>query len=538
VESISNSELTHETRQATLASLLRDEPASLEEVLPIFVRVIERMSSIHSNAAIRPVMDPRTIRWGENGEVTIDSIAVLPNQNTRALLGKYASFEELSESADGHHLPESDIYVAGFIFFEILLGRTLFDSHFSEFTRGDVDYKWLNWHCDPTKTAPALEKFLPEFPVVLSQTIETMMAKEAAARPVSAVIVAAFEGVLQRLSLDRIAQVPTVRVRRKRSWAPAKRLLKRAAFAVLVIMITGGVLGGAGWLVWRGYNASPTVAGEQPSTTGEGSSVETALTPEGNPDSGNLPAEIDSGTGTMVLVPATEFAMGSDQGLFNGDVGYESESPSHTVRVEAFYIDKYEVTNRFYKEFCDATGRPYPPNPEWDDRYFDKPDYPVMNVSWNDARAYAVWAGKALPTEAQWELAARGPAGNRYPWGNEFRENAANLTGSGDGARFTAEVGAFRLDTSPFGIMDMAGNVSEWVNDLYALYPGNSGQLAASERSHRVVRGAGITLGRDHARLTRRMSHRPEIDASQHTAIGFRCVTEAQTVIDAIQSGR
>jgi formylglycine-generating enzyme required for sulfatase activity len=94
------------------------------------------------------------------------------------------------------------------------------------------------------------------------------------------------------------------------------------------------------------------------------------------------------------------------------------------------------------------------------------------------------------------------------------------------------------MDVSPFGVLDMAGNVSEWVADLYSLYPGNPGQILASEKSHRVVRGAGITYGLQYARLTRRMSHSGEITSGQHTAIGFRCSSDVQTIRNAYLKSR
>ena len=346
-----------------------------------------------------------------------------------------------------------------------------------------------------------------------------------------AAVASAFRQFLKKLEQDRVAGAPTVPIRRKRSWAPVKRFIKGTVAASIVVLI--GVAGfRVGWQYWRDFRANLLAVDKAPQngTTAPTESATVATAPPTSPAADTLPTEIDSGTGIIVLIPGTEFEMGSDAGQFNGDEGYENETPPHQVSIPAFYIDKYEVTNRFYKEFATATGRKFPANPTWDDHYFDKPDYPVMNVSWIDAKAYATWAGKQLPTEAQWELAQRGAEGNRYPWGNQFIESAANLTGSGDGARFTSPVGNFKDDMSAFGIMDMAGNVSEWVGDLYSLYPGNAGSLDVVERSYRVVRGAGMTFGREYARLTRRMSHDPELKPGQHTAIGFRCVSDVETI--------
>ena len=116
----------------------------------------------------------------------------------------------------------------------------------------------------------------------------------------------------------------------------------------------------------------------------------------------------------MVLVPAGEFLMGRESPDSASD-----EAPEHRVWLDAYYIDRTEVTNAQFKAFCDATQRLYPNTPMWDTEYFQKPEYPVINITYDQARAYCAWAGKRLPTEAEWEKAARGTDGRLYPWGNE-----------------------------------------------------------------------------------------------------------------------
>ncbi len=161
----------------------------------------------------------------------------------------------------------------------------------------------------------------------------------------------------------------------------------------------------------------------------------------------------------MVLIPAGEFQMGSNYG--DGD-----EKPVHTVYLDAFYIDKYEVTNAQYKKFMDATG--YKAPEYWNDPDLNKPDHPVVGVSWYDAVAYAEWAGKRLPTEAEWEKAARGGlVGKRYPWGDSISHDDANYDGTGgkDRWEYTSPVGSFA--PNGYGLYDMAGNVWEWCSDWY-----------------------------------------------------------------------
>src|SRR5262249_30174083 len=147
-----------------------------------------------------------------------------------------------------------------------------------------------------------------------------------------------------------------------------------------------------------------------------------------------------------------------------------NESPAHTVYLSGFYIDQYEVTNGRYRAFTDGAGYPQPPAPSWDPDYFAKSAHPVLNVSWRDAQAFCIAAGKRLPTEAEWEKAARGASPGSRSWANWTVEGLANLKRSGP--QRPAPVGTFPADVSPFGAYDMAGNLHEWVNDRYGLYSG------------------------------------------------------------------
>ncbi|MBM3238448.1 NACHT domain-containing protein [Candidatus Poribacteria bacterium] len=157
----------------------------------------------------------------------------------------------------------------------------------------------------------------------------------------------------------------------------------------------------------------------------------------------------------MALIPAGEFQMGSHDGGNN-------EKPLHTVYLNAFYIDVYPVTNTQYRKFIEATGHPKPQY--WNDESFNQPQQPVVGVTWYDAMAYAEWSGKRLPTEAEWEKAARGGlVGKKYPWGdeepNDKKANYAENVGK------TTPVGSY--PPNGYGLYDMAGNVWEWCLDEY-----------------------------------------------------------------------
>ncbi len=174
---------------------------------------------------------------------------------------------------------------------------------------------------------------------------------------------------------------------------------------------------------------------------------------------------------SMVLIPAGEFQMGSIDGS-------SDEKPTHTVYLEAFYIDKYEVTNAQYKQFMDSTGQPAPFS--WNNSDFNAPDQPVVGLSWYDAAAYCQWAGKRLPTEAEWEKAARGGlVGVKYPWGDSIDSSVANYNSN---VGKTTPVGSY--PPNGYGLYDMAGNVWEWCMDEY-----DSGFYGKSPRNNPVAGG-------------------------------------------------
>jgi len=224
---------------------------------------------------------------------------------------------------------------------------------------------------------------------------------------------------------------------------------------------------------------------------------------------------------SMIYIPAGEFTMGSNEA--------NNEKPIHKVYLDAYYIDKYEVTVGQFRKFCNATGRTIPVQPSWN----QGDNYPVVNVSWEDASAYASWAGKRLPTEAEWEKAARGEDSRKYPWGNEWNGSYCNH-GSGDslhidasdGYERTAPVGSFPQGASPYGVMDMAGNVWEWCQDWYDenYYKKSPSRnpTGSSSGSIRVVRGGGWSVPQSYCRSAYRVIYDPQFRYSFFR--GFRCV--------------
>ena len=219
----------------------------------------------------------------------------------------------------------------------------------------------------------------------------------------------------------------------------------------------------------------------------------------------------------MVFVPSGEFVMGSadaDQSVF-----YD-QKPQHTVYLDAFWIDKYEVTNARYQR-CVAAGSCPPSHFAHDDR-FNGDRQPVVGISWGDATAYARWVGGRLPTEAEWEKAARGTDGRIYPWGNQWDGSKANTSENGLGT--ATDVGSYPDGASPYGALDMAGNVWEWVADWHGDYPSERQVNPTGPESgqRRVERGGSSDNERSRARCADRTTSAPDARGAYYD--GFRVV--------------
>ena len=232
----------------------------------------------------------------------------------------------------------------------------------------------------------------------------------------------------------------------------------------------------------------------------------------------------------MVEVPAGSFPMGVPQGDRDGG---RDEYPRHDVFVDTFFIDTFEVTNGRYLEFVKGSGHRVPQNSKnptrnlWQgDAITDSlADRPVINVDWFDAEAYCAWAGKRLPTEAEWEKAAKGTADRRFPWGNvEPTVKHLNFNQRWIGEKTLMPVGSYEAGKSPFGAYDMAGNVWEWVNDWYdARYYEKSpakNPKGPDIGTKKVIRGAGWQNETPTVRIFTRVDSDPTI---RNESTGFRC---------------
>ncbi|OGI25046.1 MAG: hypothetical protein A3J76_02325 [Candidatus Moranbacteria bacterium RBG_13_45_13] len=237
----------------------------------------------------------------------------------------------------------------------------------------------------------------------------------------------------------------------------------------------------------------------------------------------------------MTLIPAGEFLMGSTEqqaieAWQKNDSGYDKESylaeyPRQKIMLPDFYIDKKEVSNSDYKIFVNTTNHAAPAL--WSDQTLNSSNQPVVGASWNDADAYCRWLEKRLPTEAEWEKAARGTDGRIWPWGNVWnpkKNNHGNSTEYGfdesDGYKYTAPVGA-ELGVSPYGVLNIAGNVYEWVEDDFNAYPKNDKYTQEDfNKGFKVIKGGAYTDGQSEQRPASRVGYQKDY---KDVDVGFRC---------------
>ncbi|HEY9231507.1 MAG TPA: SUMF1/EgtB/PvdO family nonheme iron enzyme, partial [Blastocatellia bacterium] len=316
-----------------------------------------------------------------------------------------------------------------------------------------------------------------------------------------------------------VASAPAVRV------APASRKKNRTGLfaGIFITLFVIGITFGAWWFMSARKTANPVA----PAKPTEAPTVPAKPTEAPKP---TAPAAPEG----MVMVPAGSYTIGRDDAS-------DLEKPQHAVSLPAYFIDRTEVTNEAYKQFVDATSHKPPTN--WSGSNFPTghANYPVTGITWQDAADYATWAGKRLPSEAEWEAAARGPQGWRYPWGNEWLPGQANIgVKAGEQAKDNEyplqimEVGGFPQGASPVGALDMVGNVWEWTADEFKFYPGNPATIDDPQvrgdlkikpgLTYRVIRGGAFDGSQQHDG-----SYRGFLDASlAYPKTGFRCAKDVK----------
>jgi formylglycine-generating enzyme required for sulfatase activity len=235
-------------------------------------------------------------------------------------------------------------------------------------------------------------------------------------------------------------------------------------------------------------------------------------TKQGNSSNNSVKTNIPNASDGMVYVPGGEFMMGRD------DAKTDAEKPAHKVSVAPFFMDIYETTNEQYSAFVKATNHRSPM--DWKNGTYPngQAKFPVVGVNWDDANDFAKWANKRLPSEQEWEFAARGTNNFIYPWGNDWKDGNANV-----GSQAFTEVGKFK-GASPFGIYDMVGNAWEWTSSDFKAYPGGKASEGANLKT---IRGGSFESTKEFATTTYRLGW-AATGANTYSRTGFRCVQDVK----------
>jgi len=521
----------------TLQELLEREGAlPLERTSSILEQVADALDYAHQQGVIHRDVKPANIMVEdtEHGQraTLMDFGLVKAMAGSTALtsmgtlLGspEYMAPEQADPERAAEVGPAADRYALGIVAYQMLTGRVPFIGNTPA---------TLNAH--EHKPVPHPRSLRPELSERAVAALLKMLAKAPGDRyPTATAFVAALRRVLPSEKEPR--QPPPIW-----AWAAGAGLVAIALIVFLLVLNRGG-----------GEDVKPT---DTPAAAAAAISTPT-YTPTPQPlakvDESAKPSDtpapiLDIGStierardgAEMVYVPGGTFEMGSTEAEIDAafeqcvrDLGsecqrawFEGESPQHTVTLDAFWIDKYEVTNAQYRQ-CVEDGDCEEPGC-WDDSDFNTPDQPAVCVSWYDAQAYCEWAGGRLPTEAEWEYAARGPQGNTYPWGeDELDCDKANYSGC---VGETTAVGSYPGGTSWCKALDMAGNVWEWVNDWAGAYPSTAqtNPTGPETGGARVLRGGAWDYSASFVRSADRGGDYP---VNTNFYNGFRCVGASTSI--------
>lgn len=491
----------------------RDAPLDIQQALDYVSKGCEALSYLHqqSPAIIHGNVKPSSFRLNPAGEVILvgfGDIGVSQPQvrNALAVRGVSPGYSPPEQYGKGQVDERSDVYALGATLYCLLGGKRLPES---VLIKGK----------DVAPPRP-LRELNPLVNEALNEVVMRAIAIDPDQRFPS---VLGFKHALQgAISVPAKVAPPSV----------SRPLWVWILGGLIALVLLLGLLIGGGLFLYNEFirertdtpRPTETEHTATPETSATPAQTETpTATPELTPT--GLPALIEDDQGVqMALVPAGPFLMGNN-------FGAEEERPEHTVTLGNFYIDLYEVTNALYAA-CVQAGVCHPPvqlNSATHPIYYDNPefaDYPVIYVTWSMAQEYCTWRGGRLPTEAEWEKAARGTDGRLFPWGMEANCQFANFWESGGQCPGeVTRVGSYPLGVSPFGLFDMAGNVWEWVMDwfdtkYYAQSP-TENPTGPESGVHRVVRGGAWHGSVNQIRTTTRGRNLPD---QGYNYVGFRCV--------------
>ncbi len=502
-------------------------PLPLEQIISIVNQVAGALDYIHRHGSVHRDVKPANVMLNDDGHATLLDFGIVRAADGTPLTtfgDKMSTPWYMSpEQAEGREIDyRSDVYALGVMAYQMCTGQPPFD---------DVSpLVVLRLHAD--KAPPPPRELNPDLSDPVAQVLLTTLSKKPAGRYQST---GDFSAALRQAVQDaaRLAERYD-KLQTTRAPIPAWVWLGGALFGLAMLIILGKLAFGSA--------PAPTVIPPSATLTDTPAPMLSPEPPSGQPpvtaslhDTWVRPAD----GMTMVYVPGGTFQMGSDE---SDSDAYDNESPQHPVTLNAFWIDQTEVTNAQFTAFLNDQGNQMEGGVTWLEQesnytlieqaggeYQPKSgyyaDHPVSDVSWHGADSYCRWAGAQLPTEAQWEYAARGEQGNIYPWGNDVP--TCELAQFGECSGTTTSVGSLPDGASWCDALDMAGNAWEWAADWYGDYDSEAqtNPTGPADGSTKVVRGGAFVTGQGYVRASNRIFI--PIVNRYDISVGFRCVSAA-----------
>ena len=515
----------------TLKGQVMGRPIPWQEAVRLLLPIAGALDYAHEQKIIHRDVKPANILLTEKGQPMLSDFGIakilemkeeftLTGSGTGIGTPEYMAPEQgMGKEVDAR----TDIYSLGIVLYELVTGR-------KPYTADTPMAVVLKHMTDPL---PRPRQYIADLPDIVERVLLKALAKDPQDRysKISEFADALENADQSRNIADNQPNAPTSST--NLTQLLQQKNLNRLWIALGIVgIVFAGVL--TGWLARGGKTTEipPTTAPSATSipidTTTPSATISPTATrtpiPTATPklDIGSTMTGNDGMT--LLYVPAGEFTMGSE-------TGKDEEKPIHTIYLDGFWIDQTEVTNRQYA-LCVTAGQCISPNETdsslrsiyYGNSEFD--DYPVIYVNWNMAKTYCEWAGRRLPTEAEWEKAARGMDERTYPWGEDISCNEANYDPKDSCFGDTTIAGNFTSGESPYGVYDMAGNVWEWVSDWYSetYYQDSplSNPLGPDSGQYRVLRGGSFDSSTSGVRTTNRYRYEPTYTL---LSIGFRCAS-------------